>query len=149
MTERAADPGTPRAPLPAQQLVVDRIVDARWAVLELDPPGDGAGGTGEQTGAGGTVTIPVSWLPNGVREGDVVQVRVGRADEANGSGSGGSGSGSGGSGEEGPELERTAAVSGSVTLHIVLDPAARAERAAQMEALRARIPRGPSGDLAL
>jgi hypothetical protein len=134
MTEHNADPGAPPPSVPAIRLVVDRIVDAHWAVLEPDPTNDGPG----ESGVGGRVTVPLSWLPKGVREGDAVRVRGVQADAA------------GVWAGEGPAAQTEAAGTWrSVILQIDLDPAARAERAAQMEALRARIPRGPSGDFAL
>jgi hypothetical protein len=109
-----------------QIFVVDRIVDGVWVVLEplrARAEGEDAGGSGpkpvEVRGADAEpLTIPRSWLPVALDEGDVLRVQLQRADK-------------------------------SVTLIVAEDLEARRERMVRMEALRAQIPRGPSGPLKL
>ena len=87
------------------QYGVDRIEDGGWAVLE--------------DGDARTFTVPRSWLPAEVREGDVISVNV----------------------EE--------FVEGVRCLRFVIDPAARQERLQEAQRRRDRLPKGPKGDISL
>ena len=86
------------------QYGVDRIEDG-WVVLE--------------DGDARTFTVPRSWLPANVREGDVVSVS--------------------------PEED----VEGVRCVRFVIDPAARQERLEEAQRLRSRLPKGPKGDVSL
>ncbi len=87
------------------QYGVDRIEDGGWVVLE--------------DGDARTFTVPRSWLPAEVREGDVVSV----------------------SPEEDAEGVRC--------MRFVIDPAARQERLEEAQRRRDRLPKGPKGDVSL
>ncbi len=87
------------------QYSVDRIEDGGWVVLE--------------DGDARTFTVPRSWLPAEVREGDVVSVS--------------------------PEED----VAGVRCVRFVIDPAARQERLLEAQRRRDRLPKGPKGDVSL
>ena len=88
-----------------QRYTVDRLEDQDWAVLEDEHSR--------------TLTIPIAWLPAGVREGDVIAV----TDDGGGP--------------------------GARILRFELDPAGKDERLEQARALRNALGRGPEGDVAL
>jgi len=101
-------------------LVLDRMVDGQWAVLEranvaATEGGAGGGGADEPPL---TLTLPLGWLPVGVQEGDVLRVE-------------------------------TVAGARDARVTLTQDEDARAARAGRLDALRQAIPRGPSGDLTL
>jgi hypothetical protein len=84
---------------------LDRFENGEWAVLEDK----------DAT----TFQVPRAWLPDGLREGDVLSVSTETTEP------------------------------GAALLRFVLDVAARAEQLEQTRKLRERLPRGPKGDLSL
>jgi hypothetical protein len=88
-----------------EHYAIDRFEDPGRAVLE--------------DGDGQTFSIPRAWLPEEIREGDVIRV-----------------------------VEHSAG-SGIRRVDFTLDPAAREERIARARSLRDTLPHGPKGDLKL
>jgi len=79
MTDRDRDTAPAQPSTPPRFFVLDRVVDGRWAVLEADGSSEGDGGGA--SGSSGdepplTLTLPLGWLPVGVREGDVLRIET-------------------------------------------------------------------------
>lgn len=93
-----------------EHFVLDRVEDDDVAVLE----------TADER----RLTIPASWLPRGVREGDVVEVEVERR-------------------------EGTKNAAGGAILTLMVDPDRTAARREEAHRLREALPRAADGDISI